>query len=265
MTDLVSTNPTPQFGTAEYVDTPGTDHCQYCHAPIAGTYYRVNETMTCSACAEKMRAELARDTHAAFVRGILFGIGAAILGMILYATFAIATGVIIGYASLAVGWLVGKAIIKGSGGVGGKRYQIAAVILTYCAVSMAAVPIWIHYANQEHREKQKRTAPQGQQSENQQLQGQQSNAQQSKDAVTPTQASNGSAPAERPSMLSAVGKLALIGIASPFVELWEGGPGFQWVIGIVILVVGLRIAWRVTASPPLTIYGPFEQSAQPAR
>jgi hypothetical protein len=135
---------------------------------------------------------------------------------------------------------------------------------------MAAVPIWIHYARQEHREKQKRTASQGQQSQNQPLQGQQSNgqqsnAQQSTGAATPAQASNGSAPAARPSMLSAVGKLALIGIASPFVELWEGGPGFQWVIGIVILGVGLRIAWRVTASPLLTIYGPFEQSPQPAR
>jgi hypothetical protein len=74
----------------------------------------------------------------------LYGIGAAVAGLILYATFAIATGIVIGYVSLAVGWMVGKAILKGSGGVGGRRYRITAALLTYAAVSMAAVPIWIH-------------------------------------------------------------------------------------------------------------------------
>src|SRR5882724_11781000 len=31
-------------------------------------------------------------------------------------------------------------IVKGSGGIGGRRYQMAAVLLTYIAVSLAAVP-----------------------------------------------------------------------------------------------------------------------------
>jgi hypothetical protein len=33
----------------------------------------------------------------------------------------------------------------------------------------------------------------------------------------------------------------------------------------VILTVGIRIAWRITAAAPLQVYGPFENSAQPAR
>jgi len=33
-------------------------------------------------------------------------------------------------------------------------------------------------------------------------------------------------------------KLLLIGIASPFLELWQTGPNFSWMIGIVILTVG---------------------------
>lgn len=151
MSDATLNNPTPQFGTAEYAGSPSTDHCQYCHQPVPGTYYRINDSMACAACAEKARGELARDTHSAYVRGLLFGIGAAILGLIIYATFEIVTGIIIGYISLAVGWLVGTAMIKGSRGVGGKRYQITASLLTYAAVSMAAVPVWIHYAN-EHKQ-----------------------------------------------------------------------------------------------------------------
>ena len=64
---------------------------------------------------------------------------------VLYAGFTIVTGLYIGYVSLAVGWLVGKAIMLGSKGIGGRRYQIAAVVLTYAAVSLAAVPIAISY------------------------------------------------------------------------------------------------------------------------
>jgi hypothetical protein len=61
-----------------------------------------------------------------------------------------------------------------------------------------------------------------------------------------------------------VAQLLLVGIASPFLELWERGPNIGWMIGIVILVVGIRIAWRITAAKPMVVYGPFENTAQPA-
>jgi O-antigen/teichoic acid export membrane protein len=64
--------------------------------------------------------------------------------LILYSTFSILTGIGL-VTSLAVGWLVGTAIKKGSNGVGGRRYQIAAVALTYAAVSLSAIPIGISY------------------------------------------------------------------------------------------------------------------------
>ena len=81
------------------------------------------------------------DTHSAFGRAVLFGIGGAILGFVIYVAFALLTGLIAGIISLAVGYLVGKAMNQGSGGIGGRRHQIAAVILTYMAVSLSAVPI----------------------------------------------------------------------------------------------------------------------------
>jgi membrane-bound metal-dependent hydrolase YbcI (DUF457 family) len=37
---------------------------------------------------------------------------------------------------------------------------------------------------------------------------------------------------------------------------------FRGVIGMVILFVGLSIAWRMTAAKPMEIFGPFEASAQ---
>jgi hypothetical protein len=245
MVDGAINSPTPQFGTAEYVGTPGGDHCQFCHQLIAGNYYRANGAMSCAACAEKMRGELAKDTHAAYVRALLFGIGAAILGMILYATFEILTGIIIGYASLAVGWMVGKAMSKGSSGVGGRRYQIAAVLLTYAAVSTAAIPVWIHYAGQQkHQQQQKATGSQG---------GLDSGS----DAVS--ESGQPQPTKSRPSMISALGTLLLMGLASPFLELSDMPGGL---VGLVILFVGMKFAWQFTAAKPLEVFGPFENSPQ---
>jgi hypothetical protein len=144
MTDT-NLSPSPQFGTAEYVGTPGGDHCHFCHLPIGGTYYRVNTSMSCASCAEKVRTELGFDTGSAFVRSTLFGVGAAVLGAILYAAFMIITHLSLGYAALAVGWMVGKAMIKGSAGITGRHYQIVAAILTYVACNLARVPVWIHF------------------------------------------------------------------------------------------------------------------------
>src|ERR1700761_7375216 len=136
--------PAPQFGTAEYAGgTPGGERCKSCGQSLASQYYRVNGAVTCNYCGEQALLRKPQDTHQIFVRGLLFGIGGAILGIILYAGFGIVTGLMLGYISLAVGWIVGKAIKKGTNGIGGRRYQIAAVLLTYSAVSLSAIPIGI--------------------------------------------------------------------------------------------------------------------------
>ncbi|HEY1925013.1 MAG TPA: hypothetical protein VGG58_07155 [Candidatus Acidoferrum sp.] len=83
------------------------------------------------------------------MRGLLFGIGGAILGLVIYAGFGIVTGLMLGYISLAVGYIVGKAIMKGTNGIGGRRYQIAAMALTYAAVSLSVIPIGISQIIQE--------------------------------------------------------------------------------------------------------------------
>jgi len=253
-------NPSPQFGTAEYVGVQGGNHCQYCHQPISGTYYRVHDAMACPVCTEKVRVELAKDTHTAYMRALLFGIGAAIVGMALYATFVIATRWIIGYVALAVGWMVGTAIRKGSGGVGGRRYQITAVALTYAAVSMSAIPIGIYYyVEHRHENAQQSQTKSSLAEEQKQLENGQGQPSQSTpdSAAEPTPAE-----AQAPlTLLGLFGHLVWLGIASPFLELQESGPTFGWIIGIFILFLGIRIAWRLTAGVKVGIFGPFETSA----
>jgi len=75
-----------------------------------------------------------------FLQAALFGAAAALLGCILYAAFTIATGLNIGIVAALVGYMVGWAVLQGSGGVGGQTYQILAVVLTYFSVSLASIP-----------------------------------------------------------------------------------------------------------------------------
>jgi hypothetical protein len=230
-------NPTPQFGTAEYASVRETEHCSFCKQPIGRSYYRVNTAMACPACGERAQHQLPADSHSGFTRSLIFGLGGAALGLLIYAVFAITTGLVIGYVSLAVGYIVGKAIKLGSQGAGGRRYQIAAVVLTYAAVSLAAIPIYISIYAKERKTHQP-------------VQVTQSNT----DAQQPA----GPPPARHGGPVGAILKLGLIGLASPFLDL--ASDPFHGLIGLVILFVGLKIAWQITAGSELQITGPFENA-----
>jgi hypothetical protein len=201
----------PQFATAEYSHIPGTERCRICNSLVVTEYYRVNNQLACAKCAGEARDGQPTDSHSAFARGLLLGIGGAVVGMILYATVVIATGMSIGYLGLAVGWLVGKAIMKGSNGMGGTRYQISAAVLTYLAISMAYVPVIIAAILKRHPEGDINWG-----------------------AYVPV--------------------LVKWGIASPFLKLEYGASG---IIGLVIVFLGLSIAFRMTAAKPLAVDGPY--------
>ena len=205
------TGSTPQFNTAEY--SSAEEVCKSCKQPLTGDYYRLNGMTACASCTQQVKGQMPIDTQPAFLKAIVFGIGAAVLGCALYAGFTIVTSIYIGIVSLAVGWLIGKAMKAGSGGIGGKRYQIVAVALTYLAVSMAEVPIRLHFTGE------------------------------------------GLSELSDPSRL---GEFLGKGLASPFSDLKNP---FNGLLGLVILYVGMQIAWKLTAGPKLEILGPFRASS----
>jgi len=250
MSDPSISNTPPQFRTAEYTSQPGSDRCKFCHQTIVGSYFRVNRSMACAPCTEQVRLKIPKDNPTAFARGLMYGAGGAILGLILYAVFSIVTGLIIGYVSLAVGWIVGKAMMMGSGGIGGRRYQIAAVLLTYAAVSLAAIPIYVAQASKTRKaapteQSQTLRNPGGQSSEN----------------AAPAPEQNPPAPKRPANLGAAFLTLILIGLASPFLELQDP---FHGMIGLIILVVGMQFAWKFTRGISLQILGPFKISTPPA-
>jgi hypothetical protein len=250
---------TPQFQKAEY--TSATQNaCQICKQPIGAAYYRVNGAVACEQCTTQLKSATPASSNTMFVRGLLFGIGGALLGLAIYATFTIVTGIEIGFVSLAVGYIVGKSMKMGSKGFGGTHYQIAAVLLTYAAVSLAAVPIAISYSVKHRIDT---SAP------NAALTAPSNPSTSSPDPHSSSTANDADSPTESSSAQPRTGGLLLlylvyIGLASPFLEL--GQDPAHGAIGVIILLVGMRIAWRLTAmSDHAQIVGPFKNTgAAPA-
>jgi hypothetical protein len=252
-------------------------------------YFRVNRAISCTACAQSAKTAIPGDSHAAYVRALLFGAGGALIGLIAYSAFGIITGLVLGYLSLGVGYVVGKAMMAGSKGVGGRRYQVAAVLFTYAAVSMSAIPMAIAYGVKHRREArvQKTASVADEEKQFQKEFGssaskpippradsQSSNPNgSSAPSTSPTassnlatstaQATNSSAPRQRVPVsrrnpAAALGYLAMLGLISPFLEFQDPVHGL---IGLVILMVGIRIAWQLTAAKEPDIVGPFSNAA----
>jgi hypothetical protein len=148
-------------------------------------------------------------------------------------------------------------MMMGSGGVGGRRYQITAVLLTYAAVSMAFVPIAISMMRSKPHPPHVQVQP-AQQNDTA-APAEPSSAE--PDSSVAATASSPAPPPRKPAMSfgRAIATLAFIGLASPFIELQDGASG---VIGLIILLVGMQFAWKMTAARrQVKLEGPFQQAA----
>ena len=136
-----------QFDVAESASAAGAQHsgaagttCKACSRPIVSTYFQVNSAIICQSC----RAALDRPTGTRFTRGLRatgLGLLAAVAGSLLYFAVAAITGREFGLVAIAVGFMVGKAVRKGSRGRGGWAYQSLAVALTYFAIVSTYIPL----------------------------------------------------------------------------------------------------------------------------
>ena len=130
--------------------------------------------------------------------------------------------------AILVGIMVGKAMVRGSGGRGSRRLQIAAVLLTYGSITTGYIPTIIK-GFQELDQKKGFSA-----------------AAQQKQAAPGRKVGAGG-------VALGIALLLVIGLAAPLLSLTEG---FSGILGIVIIFFGLRQAWRLTAADPAVLSGP---------
>ncbi len=224
-----------QFRRAEPVAEPDpTTRCVSCPAEITDEYFHAQGQVVCPECATKIEAGQQAPPAISLGTAALYGAGAAVAGMILYALVAIVTSLEIGLISILVGIMVGKAVRKGSKGLGGRPQQILAVALTYFSISVSNVPVFFwHMSKQKPPVEAKGEAGKAQSTEQQE---------------------DG-----KPSELGLGGALVIIvafGLASPFLIAFSD-PG-SGLLSLLILFFGLQRAWALTGRSEILVLGPYK-------
>ena len=223
--------------------------CGSCKKTIRTRYFSIRETPLCEAC--KAGFEAAQDASRSwrtFGRAVLFGVGAAITGAVLYYAVIAITKLEIGLVAIAIGYMVGYAVRRGSRGWGGLRYQVLALALTYYSVGLAYFPFVIHGARQGS--KAAASAP----------------ARAGAPAESETSAS-GTAPPRQAlapgAWLMAIGFVLIFCVALPVLTVISSLPG--GLISAAIIGFGMRQAWRMTAAPVIDVMGPYQVSPESVR
>lgn len=219
-----------QFDRAE---TPaGPPPCTVCNQTIGGTYYDINGKVLCELCRHGVEQSLARGSSVSrFTRAFFYGLGAAVVGAGIYYAVLALTGYQVGIVAVVVGWLVGEAVRRGSGGRGGWAYQTLAVFLTYGSIVSTYVPMVVEEMKQQATATGKPDTP---------------------------QPSSAETPPPELTLSSAVLAFALLFVVAfiaPFLA------GLENIIGLVIIGIGLFEAWRRNKRVVLQISGPFQVGA----
>ena len=198
-----------QFRRAQHEFDPNARVCILCKQPVAGEFYQANGNTLCATCAPLLESRQQAPPTSSMLRAVLYGGGAAIAGSIIYATVAIVLHLEIGLIALLIGYMVGKSIRYASHGLGGRPQQILAVVLTYFAITISYIPVFIYQAVQE------RKAPAAQSAHR-----------------------NEQAPAEAPmSRGQAILFVFALAAAAPFLELFQGANTGSALISLFIIFI----------------------------
>jgi hypothetical protein len=130
-----------QFDRAEFLSpAPSATACAQCKQPIIQSYYDVSGHMLCSRCHESLTQGGGSSRGRRVLRSFGAGLGAAILGAIVWWGVRTLVHLEVGIISIGIGIGVAKAIRWGTFGRGGRAYQVLAVLLTYVAVALNYTP-----------------------------------------------------------------------------------------------------------------------------
>ena len=269
-----------QFDVAESAASPGSASpnttCKACSKPITSTYYQVNGSVVCASCRAALDRPAGTRLHRA-LRATGLGVLAATAGSLLYFAVAAITGREFGLVAIAVGFMVGSAVRKGSGGRGGRAYQTLAVGLTYFAIVSTYIPLIAkEFQTKEFRKGMAKDSARVHSATPMvdtitiSARGPVSSGEGADSSAPATRADNGfpvsqaGAPMAasptgrvRPkhlgvgTVLLGIGALALLAAAIPILA------GFSNIIGLLIIGIAVFEAWKLNRRLVLKITGPY--------
>ena len=118
-----------------------TPACAICREPIPSTYFVVQSGMVCPRCRGYIGRPATGSPVGRFFLASLFGLGTGLVGTVLWYAVRTMTNRELGFVAMLVGFMVGKAVLKGSGGWGGGGYRVLAVLITYFCIAATFVPL----------------------------------------------------------------------------------------------------------------------------
>jgi hypothetical protein len=228
--------------------------CAVCGRDVGDQYYHANGKPICESCRHVvLAATVTPRSPGRLVVAALFGLGAAVAGAaIYYAVIAIAN-LEIGIVAILIGYMVGWAVRKGAGGRGGRRFQIVAVALTYWAVGLAYAPLAYKGMKADKGESSTSAA-----------------ATDSIRAKAPAGIERTNPDGSQPDRTSVSGREAVVALGGVFVLIFAlpvisvfGSMPFGLISGLIIFI-GMRQAWVMTAAPRLDLSGPYRVGTAPA-
>ena len=231
------------------LDAPPGLTCRNCGQTLLDEYFDVSGAPVCASCRDLL------ESYSQPPRGIvplaragLFGFGAAIAGAVLYYGVIAITNLEIGLVAVAIGFMVGYAIRKGTGGRGGRAFQIMALVLTYWSVGLAYLPM--AFTHQDETQQSSTQSPPGDPTAPVAVQAAQPAAPPAPDRVVP--------------LPIALAFLFAFSFALPLMVVMGSFPG--GLISAAIIGFGMHQAWRMTAAPQFSITGPLRvgTAEQPA-
>lgn len=122
-----------QFEKADYSGQPHTP-CSSCGASLTGEYWQANGHPVCAPCATQLRTLTTAPTRQQMLQGALYALGAGVVAAIGYAIIVVVTGYDLALLSIGVGWLIGKAALRGAGEKGSRPLQYIALAAAYLAI-----------------------------------------------------------------------------------------------------------------------------------
>jgi len=113
--------------------------CDGCDLPLQHELWTLGPKKICAACLARLKAKSGPDPKA-MLHALLLGAGGAIAGAVLYWFVRVEFHIEIGILSIGVGYLVGHGVRWGAGDRSTRGLQIAAVVLTYLAITVQYIP-----------------------------------------------------------------------------------------------------------------------------
>jgi hypothetical protein len=205
--------------------------CANCSGSLGAQYWNWQGNAVCEKCKALLeRTVLASQSKKAFGRAALLG-GAAAFGLgIAYAIFVAVSGMQLALLTIGIAFVIATILRRCSNGVGGRRYQLLAVALTYLASAMGYAPAVVSGLSQ--RDQSAETA-------------QADDSQQTAERETHSSASAGA-------LLMGVAVILAVTLAAPFLAAMDAP------IGLLIVIFGLWEAWRLTKGVPASLDGPYQ-------